>query len=89
MVVIIYSFTIIFFQPIIPLHWDGWIDGLAGIGSYAYEVFKLGNDGSALSEDQGRKVADGHNISYNDISVSYHCIVHWKDNSRFKLWFVL
>jgi len=83
MVVIIYNFTIIFLQPTIPLQWDGWIDGLSGIGNYAYEVFELGNDGSTLSEDHGTKVADGHNISYTDVSVSYHCIVHWQDASRF------
>ena len=63
------------FQPTIPIHWDGWVDDLAGIGSYAYEVFELGNDGSTLSEDQGTKVADGQNISNTDVSVSYHCTV--------------
>jgi hypothetical protein len=76
MVVIIYNLTSIVFQPTIPLHRDGWIDDLAAIGSYAYEVFELGNDGSTLSVDQGTKVADGHNISYTDVSVSYNCIVH-------------
>ena len=73
-VVIMDKFSIFPFQQTIPLHWDGWIDDLAGIGSYAYEVFKLGNDGSALSEDQGTKVADGHNIPSTDVSVSYHYI---------------
>jgi hypothetical protein len=61
------------FQPTIPLHWDRWMDDLAGIGSYTYVVFTLGNDGSSLSEDQGKKVADGYNISNTDVSVCYHC----------------
>ena len=49
------------------------MDDLADIGSYAYEVFELGYDGSALSEDNGTKVADGHNIPNTDVSVCCHC----------------
>lgn len=54
----------------IQLQWNNWIDDLAGIGNYYYEVFQLGNDGTSLSEDQGTKITEAKNLSRTDLSVS-------------------
>ncbi|CAG2200973.1 unnamed protein product [Mytilus edulis] len=58
----------------ITLHWNGWADDLAGIGGYEYEVYKLGNDGTFQSEDQGKLITTGKNISTLDTSATFKVI---------------